>query len=108
MALASMTLHVELIRRALLSSTPHVLSDVVRCLSHDDAGVRFSACHCARAFSKSVYVLRTSIGDSDLALNVLRIMNSDPDDRVQNAALLAIGNLVHDFSPTRAVMPICF
>lgn len=81
---------------------------ISQCMKHPYPGVRYGACQCVRAFSRSVSVLRTSIGDSQLAETLFETVNSDPDSRVKVVALMGIANMVNDFAPTRAVSPLFF
>ncbi|KAF8327914.1 armadillo-type protein [Cantharellus anzutake] len=100
-AIASLTLHLDDNRVALLDEHPTMLHIISRCLSHPYAGVRYGACQCVRALSRSVKVLRTGIGDSKLAEILFNIVKTDSDERVILVALMGIANMVNDFSPTR-------
>ncbi|KDQ10170.1 hypothetical protein BOTBODRAFT_178365 [Botryobasidium botryosum FD-172 SS1] len=103
-AIATSTLHSDPVRRALLNMTPPVLSAVARSTTHIDAGVRYAACQCARTLSRSVQVLRTSIGDSGLAMSLFGLMKEEKDMRVLNIAVMGITNMVNNFAPTRAIL----
>ena len=73
-------------------------------LSHRYAGVRYGACQCVRALSRSVAVVRTSLFDSDLGRSLYQTFSNDTEDpRVTYAALLAVCNLVNEHSPMREV-----
>ncbi len=93
-AIASLTLHRDDNRVALLEDHPTFLSTISRCLSHPQAGVRYGACQCVRALSRSVKVLRTNIGDSKLAETLFNIVKADSDERVILVALMGIANMV--------------
>ena len=73
-------------------------------LQHKHVGVRYAACQCVRALSRSVAVLRTNIVDSGLGMAVYQLsVKNDEDSRVTYATLLVICNLVNDCSPLRQV-----
>jgi hypothetical protein len=73
-------------------------------LLHRHVGIRYAACQCARTLSRAVAVVRTNIIDSGLGMTVFRIFKKQGEDRrVTYAALLAICNLVNEFSPLRPV-----
>ncbi|KAF8881879.1 hypothetical protein BD779DRAFT_1675220 [Infundibulicybe gibba] len=73
-------------------------------LSHRHAGIRYAACQCIRALSRGVAVLRTSFIDAGVGLTVFKIFKKEDEDRrVMLASLLAVCNLVNDFSPLRSV-----
>ena len=73
-------------------------------LSHRHVGVRYSACHCARALSRAVAVLRTNLVDTGLGLAVFDVfLREDEDMRVMSAASAVVCNLVTDFSPLKNV-----
>lgn len=105
---ATITLQVEDIRTSFLAqgpfqsvatmtleSRPPVLRIIVHSLSHPKAGVRYAACQCIRALSRSVSVLRTAIGDDTRIPDVLlKIVSDDGDKRVVLVALKCIANMV--------------
>ena len=73
-------------------------------LTHHHVGVRYAACQCVRALSRAVAVIRTNVVDSGIGKTVFQILKkTDEDRRVTYAALLAISNLVNEFSPLRPV-----
>jgi hypothetical protein len=90
-------MHVEGNRTAFLSEPP-TLPMVSHSLTHPEPGVRYAACQCVRALSRSVSVLRTAIGDSKLPNVLLDIIKNDKDNRVILIALMGIANMVglHD------------
>ncbi|KAH9484613.1 Armadillo repeat-containing protein 8 [Psilocybe cubensis] len=81
-ALASLALSSDDIRRRItdeLSLLP-CISRALRAKRH--TGTRYAACQCVRAISRAVSVLRTSIVDSGLGMDVLRIvLGQDLGDR---------------------------
>lgn len=87
-------MHVEDNRAAFLSEPPALLPIVSRSLTHPEPGVRYAACQCVRALSRSVSVLRTAIGDSKLPSLLLDIIKNDQDNRVILIALMGIANMV--------------
>ena len=90
-------MHVEDNRTAFLSEPPVLLPIVTHSLIHPEAGVRYAACQCVRALSRSVSVLRTAIGDSKLPNVLLDIIKDDKDNRVVLIALMGIANMVSSF-----------
>ncbi|KAI0064492.1 ARM repeat-containing protein [Artomyces pyxidatus] len=71
-------------------------------LAHPHTGVRYAACQCVRALSRSVAVARTSLVDSGLGSNLYQtFLKQDEDRRVTYAALTAVCNLVSEYSPLR-------
>jgi len=89
---------------AFLEDSPNIIPLISRSLSHARPGVRYAACQCVRAFSRSVSVLRTNIGDSKLAEVLFEIVKYDVDERVVLVALMGIANMVNDFAPTRKIL----
>ena len=94
---AALTMHVEDNRTAFLSEPSALLSIVTHSLTHPEAGVRYAACQCVRALSRSVSVLRTAIGDSRLPNVLLDIIKTDKDNRVVLIALMGIANMVSSY-----------
>ena len=73
-------------------------------LASPHVGVRYAACHCVRALSRAVAVLRTNIVDSGVGLDVYKIFQRrDEDRRVTFAASAVVCNLVAECSPLRPV-----
>jgi armadillo repeat-containing protein 8 len=105
-ALASLALQDQQVRGALLD-TPGMPDALHAALTHaSHTGSRYAACHCVRALSRAVSVVRTSLFDSGLGLTAIGIVlraRPDEDRRVLWAALAAVCNLVIDFSPLREV-----
>lgn len=74
------------------------------CLDHPRPGVRYAACQCVRALSRSIRVLRTSLLDSGVGISLCEVVEKkDEDRRVTNTALAGLCNLLNDFSPLRQV-----
>lgn len=112
---------------------PPFLPFLLQSLSHQSYGVRAAACQLARALSRTVSILRTSLLDSGVGEEVIRLLKREmaihdrrepgPGDVAQDkgkgkqvwqedseqtwtvevAALATICNLVTDFSPLRTV-----
>ncbi|KAF8634530.1 hypothetical protein AX15_000830 [Amanita polypyramis BW_CC] len=88
-------------------------------LRHKHYGVRYAACQCIRALSRSVQALRTNLVDSGVGMAVLKIVMQglvvngavkvaregeiESDRRVLSVALSIVCNCVNDFSPLRNV-----
>ena len=69
-------------------------------LKGNPAAVLVAACGLARALSRSVNILRTSLIDAGVARPLFGLLRS-PDIEVQIAATAAVCNLVLEFSPMR-------
>ncbi|KAI0029217.1 ARM repeat-containing protein [Vararia minispora EC-137] len=71
-------------------------------LSHRVIGVRYAACQCVRALGRSASVTRTSLVDSGLGNKLYDAFAKEDEDRlVTYAALMAVCNLIVEFSPLR-------
>jgi armadillo repeat-containing protein 8 len=80
-----------------------LLPPLASALTHRHTGVRYAACQCVRALSRSVAVARTSLVDSGLGTALFSVFTKEGEDRrVVHAALAAICNLVNQYSPLRA------
>lgn len=76
-------------------------------LSHTHVGVRYAACQCVRAISRSVAVLRTNIVDSGLGMAAYQLfLKQDEDRRITFVASTVVCNLVNESSPLRDVRPM--
>lgn len=64
--------------------------------------VLLAACSAARALSRSVSILRTSLIDAGIAVPLFALLNH-PEMEVQIAATAVVCNLVLEFSPMREV-----
>lgn len=137
LALASLSFQYEPTRSAIADSPTSVLSLVRSALLHPSYGVRAAACQLARALSRTVAILRTSLVDSGVGEEVIETLRrevarrkeegeGDGDGRasdgfdimpeeevgerqftVEVAATATICNLVTDFSPLKAVRTCC-
>lgn len=130
LALASLCFQYEPTRSAIADSPTSVLSLVRAALLHPSYGVRAAACQLARALSRTVAILRTSLVDSGVGEEVIETLRREvarrkeegddgPSDggfdilpeeevgerqfTVEVAATATICNLVTDFSPLKAV-----
>jgi hypothetical protein len=73
-------------------------------LGHRETGVRYAACQCVRSLGRSASVTRTSLVDSGLGNSLYQAFaREDEDTLVTHAALLAVCNLIVDYSPLRQV-----
>jgi armadillo repeat-containing protein 8 len=83
----------------------HLIPVIQASLSDKRVGVRYAACQCVRALTRGVAVIRTSIVDSGLGISVFNLFkNKNEDWRVVSTALLAVCNVVNNFSP---IQPVC-
>lgn len=128
LALASLSFQYEPTRSAIADSPTSVLALVRSALHHPSYGVRAAACQLARALSRTVAILRTSLVDSGVGEEVIETLrrevarrkeegDGEPDGfdimpeeevgerqfTVEVAATATICNLVTDFSPLKAV-----
>ena len=79
-----------------------LLPPLASALTHQHTGVRYAACQCVRALSRSVAVTRTSLVDSGLGAALFAVFTKENEDRrVSHAALAAVCNLVNQYSPLR-------
>jgi hypothetical protein len=103
MAIAALSLFDNETRREFTDNAQLVAAIGVS-LNHQHVGVRYAGCQCVRALSRAVSVIRTNVVDTGIGKTVFQILKkSDEDRRVTHAALLAICNLVNEFSPLRPV-----
>ena len=121
LALASLSFQHEPTRCYIADTSPPFLPQLLRSLSHASYGVRAAACQLARALSRSVAILRTSLLDSGVGEEVVEVLKREvqahrllfgeagDDDlgerswTVEVAATATICNLIADFSPLRTV-----
>ncbi|GAA5932098.1 hypothetical protein JCM3775_004239 [Rhodotorula graminis] len=73
-------------------------------LSYPSVGVRAAACHCVRALSRSVNVLRTDLVEAHAEEQLVRLLREDENEMVKITAAAAVANLLLDFSPMRPVL----
>ncbi|KAF4608317.1 hypothetical protein EYR40_000661 [Pleurotus pulmonarius] len=102
--ISAMSLFDDNIRREVADEF-ELLPLIQSCMTHRHVGVRYASCQCVRAISRSVAVLRTSLVDSGLGLQVFDIFKKEEEDRrVTSAALAAVCNLLNDFCPLRPIL----
>ncbi|KAG9226457.1 hypothetical protein CCMSSC00406_0003336 [Pleurotus cornucopiae] len=102
--ISAMSLFDDNIRREVADEF-ELLPLIQSCMTHRHVGVRYASCQCVRAISRSVAVLRTSLVDSGLGLQVFEIFKKEEEDRrVTSAALAAVCNLLNDFCPLRPIL----
>ncbi|CAK9783454.1 ARM repeat-containing protein [Cutaneotrichosporon oleaginosum] len=129
LALASLCFQYEPTRRAIADSQTSVLELVRGALRHPSYGVRAAACQLARALSRTVAILKTSLVDSGVGEEVIEALKREvarrkaggddgPSDggfdvlpeqevgerqfTVEVAATATICNLIVEFSPLQA------
>ncbi|GAA5900375.1 hypothetical protein JCM5296_001412 [Sporobolomyces johnsonii] len=102
LALAAMTASSEVHRRMLLDA--HLLPHLLTSLVHPSVGVRAAACHCIRALSRSVNVLRTDLVESHAEGPLVQLLREDENEIVKITATAAVANLLLDFSPMRKAL----
>ena len=79
-----------------------LLPPLASALTHRHTGVRYAACQCVRALSRSVAVTRASLVDSGLGTALFAVFaKEDEDRRVVHATLAAVCSLVNQYSPLR-------
>lgn len=131
LALAALSFNHEPTRSHIADAAPPVLPLVCAALSHPSYGVRAAACQLARALSRTVSIVRTSLVDSGVAEEVIETLKREIERRqvggqdgpldardwdvtaeeelgnrmwtVEEAATATICNLVTDFAPVRNV-----
>ncbi|BGP37142.1 hypothetical protein JCM10450v2_001048 [Rhodotorula kratochvilovae] len=82
----------------------YLLSYILFGLSYPTVGVRAAACHCVRALSRSVNVLRTDLVEAHAEEQLVRLLREDENEVVKITAVAAVANLLLDFSPMRPVL----
>ncbi|CEQ39304.1 SPOSA6832_00838 [Sporobolomyces salmonicolor] len=102
LALAAMTASSEVHRRMLLDA--HLLPHLLASLAHPAVGVRAAACHCIRALSRSVNVLRTDLVESHAEGPLVQLLRDNENEVVKVTATAAVANLLLDFSPMRKAL----
>ncbi|BGP29556.1 hypothetical protein JCM10296v2_001295 [Rhodotorula toruloides] len=102
LCIASMTAISEEQRRLMLQA--HLLAPVLSSLSHPFSTVRAAGCHCIRALSRSVNVLRTDLVESHAEGPLVALLREDENEVVKVTAMAAVANLLLDFSPMRSVL----
>ncbi|ORY26906.1 armadillo-type protein, partial [Naematelia encephala] len=116
LALASLCFQHEPTRSLIAEVNPPFLPRLHSALSHPSYGVRAAACQLARALSRTVAILRTSLVDSKVGAEIIQVLKremADPKDAdelgerawtVEVAATATICNLIADFSPLKAFL----
>lgn len=66
-------------------------------------GVRAAACHCLRALSRSVNVLRTDLVEQQAEEKLVWLLREEENETVKVTASAAVANLLLEFSPMRNV-----
>ncbi|KAF5357363.1 hypothetical protein D9758_005905 [Tetrapyrgos nigripes] len=101
--IASIALFDNDIRRSMTDDL-HLLPLISVSLASEHVGVKYGACQCVRAVSRSVEVLRTSVVDSGLGLKIFELFKKETEDRrIVGAAIRAVCNIVCEFSPLRPI-----
>ena len=86
------------------ANTHTVPSQISTCLTHPRVGVKLAACHCARALTRDVAILRTTMLDTGLGKSLIKLIEkTDEDPRIMTVALACVCNIVNCYSPLRSV-----
>ncbi|WVR04430.1 hypothetical protein IAU60_001433 [Kwoniella sp. DSM 27419] len=117
LALASLAMQHEPTRMRIADHDPPILPIVLSALSSPSYGVRAAACQLGRAMSRNISILRTTLVDSGVGEEIIKLLqrevaarDASPDssdclgDRVWTVEVIAtatIANIVADFSPLR-------
>ncbi|WRT65023.1 uncharacterized protein IL334_001964 [Kwoniella shivajii] len=122
LALASLAMQHEPTRSLISESSPPVLPLLLIALSSPSYGVRAAACQLARALSRTIAILKTSLVDSGVGEEIVKLLKREVEankvyeleettinlsDRiwtVEIAATATICNLIADFSPLKTVL----
>ncbi|WWD00304.1 hypothetical protein V866_007215 [Kwoniella sp. B9012] len=120
LALASLAMQHDPTRTLISDHSPPVLPYLFKALSSPSYGVRAAGCQLARALSRTVSLLRTSLVDSGVGEEIIRLLRREVEaskvieldeeeisDRiwtVEVAATATICNLITDFSPLKTVL----
>ncbi|KAI0647434.1 ARM repeat-containing protein [Trametes meyenii] len=103
-AVAAISLFDLDIRTALMEDL-RLLPAIQTSLLNRYAGVRYAACQCVRALSRSVSALRTNIVDTGLGMAVFQVfMKQGENKQVLYAASAVVCNMLTDFSPLRKTL----
>jgi hypothetical protein len=101
-AIASLAMLRDDVRRELID--PGIAPLLKSSMENSHAAVRYAACQCARALTRSIHVLRTSVIDSGIGASLFEIVKSSKEDhRIRVIALAGLCNLLNNFSPFREV-----
>lgn len=99
LSIATLCATSETHRRAVLDA--QLLPLILESFLHPFVGVRAAACHCVRALSRSVSVLRTDMVESEAHSLLVWLLREDENDVVKVTATAAAANLLLEFSPVR-------
>ncbi|EIW84663.1 ARM repeat-containing protein [Coniophora puteana RWD-64-598 SS2] len=103
-AIATLALH-ENAHRCDIADKHSLVPFIRASLTHENVGVRYAACQCVRTLSRAVSIIRTTLDDSGLAMALFEVFKKEGEDmRVTHVALLAMCNLVIEFSPLQPQM----
>ncbi|GAA5878604.1 hypothetical protein JCM3774_004079 [Rhodotorula dairenensis] len=99
LSIATLCATSEAHRRAVLDA--QLLPVILEAFLHPFVGVRAAACHCVRALSRSVSVLRTDMVESEAHSLLVWLLREEENDVVKVTATAAVANLLLEFSPVR-------
>jgi hypothetical protein len=105
LSIASLSALYEPYRRLVLDAS--LLGPILSSLSHPTVGVRAAGCHCIRALSRSVNVLRTDLVEARAEESLVRLLREEENEVVKVTASAAVANLLLEFSPMRNVRRLC-
>ncbi|WVQ97812.1 hypothetical protein IAU59_004927 [Kwoniella sp. CBS 9459] len=129
LALASLAMQYEPTRALIADYNPSVFPHLLSALSSPSYGVRAAACQLARALSRAISILRTSLMDSGVGEEIVKLLQTETDRRnrlhveaagtgesegrdengnnfwtVEVACTAVICNMIADFSPLKAIL----
>ncbi|OCF37579.1 hypothetical protein I316_00705 [Kwoniella heveanensis BCC8398] len=125
LALASLAMQYEPTRSLIADYSPSVFPHLLSGLSSPSYGVRAASCQLARALSRAISVLRTSLVDSGVGEEIIKLLQAETDRRkkeeeagfdeggddigtrtwtVEVACTAVICNMIADFSPLKAIL----
>ncbi|GAA5826292.1 hypothetical protein JCM11251_007244 [Rhodosporidiobolus azoricus] len=102
LSIASLSALYEPYRRLVLDTS--LLPPILSSLRHPIVGVRAAGCHCIRALSRSVNILRTDLVEAHAEESLVRLLREDENEVVKITASAAVANLLLEFSPMRNVL----
>ncbi|GAA5918570.1 hypothetical protein JCM6882_002340 [Rhodosporidiobolus microsporus] len=102
LSIASLAALFESHRRHVLDAS--LLPPILSALSHPTVGVRAAGCHCVRALSRSVNILRTDLVEARAEESLVRLLREEENEVVKVTASAAVANLLLEFSPMRTVL----
>ncbi|WVF70073.1 hypothetical protein IAT40_004860 [Kwoniella sp. CBS 6097] len=126
LALASLAMQYEPTRALIADYNPSIFPHLLSALSSPSYGVRAAACQLSRALSRAISVLRTSLVDSGVGEEIIKLLQTETDRRnmegdsgiaeredddvgsqtwtVEVACTAVICNMIADFSPLKAIL----